>query len=265
MAEARQRPDGLGERDEFAGRHIGPNEGEIATTMLGVLGLSFMAELIDRTVPTSIRTRRPLALPPPLTETEALARLRELAAANRLAVPLIGMGYHGTTTPPVILRNLLENPGWYTTYTPYQAEVSQGRLEALLNYQQTVIDLTGMELANASLLDEATAAAEAVTMAPPSGCPWPAGPAAARPTPSSSTRFATRRRSPSSAPGPATSAFTSSSATRSPSWRATTCSGRCSSTRRPTARCATCAPPSRPSRLRAGWRRWRPTSWRSAS
>ena len=96
MAEARQRPDGLGERDEFAGRHIGPNEAEIATTMLGALGLSSMAELIDRTVPASIRTRRPLALPPPLTETEALARLRELAAANRLAVPLIGMGYHGT-------------------------------------------------------------------------------------------------------------------------------------------------------------------------
>src|SRR3954453_2357001 len=165
MAEARHRPGGLGERADVAGRHIGPNEGEIATTMLGALGLSSMAELIDRAVPGSIRTRRPLALPPPLTETEALARLRELAAANRLAIPLIGMGYHGTAPPPVILRNLLENPGWYTAYTPYQAEVSQGRLEALLNYQQAVIDLTGMELANASLLDEATAAAEAVTMA----------------------------------------------------------------------------------------------------
>jgi glycine dehydrogenase len=154
----------LERRDEFADRHVGPSADEIAA-MLGTLGLGSLEELVGRAVPASIRTGRPLALPPALSEAAALARLRELADSNRQAVPLIGMGYHGTVTPPVILRNLLENPGWYTAYTPYQAEVSQGRLEALLNWQQVVIDLTGLELANASLLDEATAAAEAMTMA----------------------------------------------------------------------------------------------------
>ena len=217
-----------------------------------------MAELIDRTVPGRHPHAPALALPPALTETEALARLRELAAANRLAVPLIGMGYHGTITPPVILRNLLENPGWYTAYTPYQAEVSQGRLEALLNYQQTVIDLTGMELANASLLDEATAAAEAVTMARRVSrskadtffvdAAVPPADHRRRPHPGRPPRHPPRRRRPAA-----------------PSWRATTCSAPCSSTRRPTARCATSARPSRPSRPRAGSPPWRPTSWRSAS
>jgi glycine dehydrogenase len=154
----------LERRDEFADRHVGPSADEIAA-MLGTLGLGSLEELVGRAVPASIRTGRPLALPQALSEAAALARLRELADSNRQAVPLIGMGYHGTVTPPVILRNLLENPGWYTAYTPYQAEVSQGRLEALLNWQQVVIDLTGLELANASLLDEATAAAEAMTMA----------------------------------------------------------------------------------------------------
>jgi glycine dehydrogenase len=151
-------------RDAFADRHIGPREGELAA-MLAAVGVGSLDELIDRAVPAAIRTARPLALPPARTEAEALASLRAMAERNRPATSLIGMGYHGTHTPPVILRNVLENPGWYTAYTPYQAEVSQGRLEAVLNFQQMVADLTGMALANASLLDEATAAAEAMAMA----------------------------------------------------------------------------------------------------
>ncbi|SEA97463.1 glycine dehydrogenase [Rubrimonas cliftonensis] len=148
----------------FARRHIGPDAAEIET-MLSGLGAHSLAALIDETVPASIRMRRPLNLPEPLTEQQALATLRKMADANVVAQPMIGMGYHGTHTPPVILRNVLENPGWYTAYTPYQAEISQGRLEALLTFQQMTMDLTGFDLANASLLDEATAAAEAMTMA----------------------------------------------------------------------------------------------------
>ena len=151
-------------RQPFADRHIGPREAELAT-MLAAVGVGSLDELIDRTVPAAIRTRHPLRLPPARTEAEALATLRAMAQRNRPATSLIGMGYYGTHIPPVILRNVLENPGWYTAYTPYQAEVSQGRLEAVLNFQQMVADLTGMELANASLLDEATAAAEAMAMA----------------------------------------------------------------------------------------------------
>ena len=150
--------------DAFVDRHIGPREGELAG-MLAVVGADSLDDLIARTVPAAIRSERKLVLPPALTEAEALATLRAMAARNRIAISLIGMGYHGTHTPGVILRNVLENPGWYTAYTPYQAEVSQGRLEALLNYQQMVCDLTGMAMANASLLDEGTAAAEAMTMA----------------------------------------------------------------------------------------------------
>ncbi len=149
---------------EFVDRHIGPREREIAE-MCAAIGKPSLEAVIDAAVPEQIRTSRPLELPPPLSEAEALARLADYAAENLRYTSLIGMGYYGTVTPPVILRNLLENPGWYTAYTPYQAEVSQGRLEALLVFQQTVADLTGMELANASLLDEATAAAEAMAMA----------------------------------------------------------------------------------------------------
>lgn len=154
----------LEQRDEFLARHIGPDAAETAA-MLAAVGAASLDELIGQTVPASIRLAQPLPLAGPLREHEALARLKTIAAKNVVKKSLIGMGYYDTLTPKVILRNLLENPGWYTAYTPYQAEIAQGRLEALLNYQQMVIDLTGMELANASLLDEATAAAEAMTMA----------------------------------------------------------------------------------------------------
>ena len=133
--------------------------------MLDSLGLGSRVELIEQTVPPGIRLNRPLDLPPALDEEAALAKLRGYAEQNQVWTSLIGMGYHGTLTPAVILRNVLENPGWYTAYTPYQPEIAQGRLEALLNFQQLTIDLTGLELANASLLDEATAAAEAMALA----------------------------------------------------------------------------------------------------
>ena len=151
-------------RDDFASRHIGPTPQDV-DAMLETIGVSTLDDLLDRTIPASIRDDEPLALDPPLTEREAVETLRAMADRNRPLVSMIGMGYHGTVTPPVVLRNVLENPAWYTAYTPYQAEVSQGRLEALLDFQQMVMDLTGMELANASLLDEATAAAEAMAMA----------------------------------------------------------------------------------------------------
>jgi glycine dehydrogenase len=152
------------ESPAFVGRHIGPDDAEIQA-MLEVVGAASLEALIDRTAPPAIRTERPLALPPAMSEDQALAALHALAKRNHVLTSMIGMGYCGTFTPSVILRNVLENPGWYTAYTPYQAEVSQGRLEALLNFQQMVEDLTGLELANASLLDEATAAAEAMAMA----------------------------------------------------------------------------------------------------
>ena len=156
--------DALEMRDDFASRHIGPTRQDV-DAMLEVIGVPTLEDLLDRTVPASIRHDEPLALDPALTEREAVETLRAMADRNRPLVSMIGMGYYGTVTPPVVLRNVLEDPAWYTAYTPYQAEVSQGRLEALLNFQQMVMDLTGMELANASLLDEATAAAEAMAMA----------------------------------------------------------------------------------------------------
>ncbi|HEX6311838.1 MAG TPA: aminomethyl-transferring glycine dehydrogenase [Acidimicrobiia bacterium] len=149
--------------DRFVGRHVGPDPDEI-TRMLAVLGLASLEELVERAVPQSIRRHERLALGEPCSEDEALARLRGLAARNEVFTSLIGMGYSDTITPPVILRNVLESPAWYTAYTPYQPEISQGRLEALLNFQTMVADLAGMELANASLLDEGTAAAEAMAM-----------------------------------------------------------------------------------------------------
>ena len=149
--------------DAFAPRHIGPNDDEVRR-MLDTLGVASLDALIDETVPESIRLRRPLALPSPAGEHERLEELRALAGRNQVYRSLIGLGYHDTFTPPVIQRNVIENPGWYTAYTPYQAEIAQGRLEALINFQTMVSDLTGLPLAGASLLDEATAAAEAMHM-----------------------------------------------------------------------------------------------------
>lgn len=154
----------LRDSDAFLRRHLGPDAAE-QQAMLDSLGLGSRAELIEQTVPPGIRLNRALDLPPALDEQAALARLRGYAEQNQVWTSLIGMGYYGTLTPAVILRNVLENPGWYTAYTPYQPEIAQGRLEALLNFQQLTIDLTGLELANASLLDEATAAAEAMALA----------------------------------------------------------------------------------------------------
>jgi glycine dehydrogenase len=148
---------------EFAGRHIGPNDEE-TNEMLNTIGVDNLDELIDKTVPPPIRLKKPLKLPVAQTEFEYLDELKKVAARNKIYKTYIGQGYYNSITPSVILRNVFENPGWYTQYTPYQAEISQGRLESLLNYQTMVCDLTGLELSNASLLDEATAAAEAMAM-----------------------------------------------------------------------------------------------------
>ena len=150
--------------EEFIGRHIGPNEDDIHA-MLAELQLGSLTELIEKTVPDSIALKRPLALGKPATEAAVLARLKAMVSQDSPARSFIGLGYYDTLTPNVILRNVLENPGWYTAYTPYQPEVSQGRLESLLAFQQMILDLSGMDLANASLLDEATAAAEAMALA----------------------------------------------------------------------------------------------------
>ncbi|MFA6467673.1 MAG: aminomethyl-transferring glycine dehydrogenase [Bacteroidota bacterium] len=149
--------------DIFEPRHIGPNETE-TKEMLTTIGVSSLDELIDQTVPAQIRLEAPMKINPAMTELETINYIRGIASRNKVFRSFIGAGYYGTVTPPVVQRNILENPGWYTQYTPYQAEISQGRLEALLNYQTMIIDLTGMQIANASLLDEGTAAAEAMFM-----------------------------------------------------------------------------------------------------
>src|SRR2546421_4527620 len=147
----------------FIARHIGPNAKDVVE-MLEALGKGSLDALIDATVPKGIRLQRPLDLPPGRSEYGLLRDLQQIAAKNQVFRSSMGMGYSDTVTPAVIQRNILENPGWYTQYTPYQPEISQGRLEALLNFQTMVIDLTGLPVANASLLDEATAAAEAMTL-----------------------------------------------------------------------------------------------------
>ncbi|MES1225405.1 MAG: glycine dehydrogenase (aminomethyl-transferring), partial [Bacteroidota bacterium] len=149
--------------NEFATRHIGPNAHETAQ-MLKTIGVNSLEELIEKTIPASIRTNKPLNIPGPVSEYVYLKELKKTAAKNKVFNTYIGQGYYNTITPGVILRNLFENPGWYTQYTPYQAEISQGRLESLLNFQTMVSDLTALPLTNASLLDEGTAAAEAMAM-----------------------------------------------------------------------------------------------------
>ena len=150
---------------DFANRrHIGPSPEEIRE-MLNLIGYSSLDDFIDDTVPKNIRQKKPLDFGKAKSERELLFHMRRIAEKNKVLTSLIGQGYHGTVTPPAIQRNIFENPAWYTAYTPYQPEISQGRLEALLNFQTMIIDLTGLEIANASLLDEATACAEAMTMA----------------------------------------------------------------------------------------------------
>lgn len=153
----------LENRDEFVMRHIGPDANQ-TSAMLDALGVSSIAELIEKTVPAPIRLNGKLDLQDAVTEQSALAELKAIASQNQIFKSYLGQGYHDTIVPNVVLRNVLENPGWYTAYTPYQPEIAQGRLEGLLNFQQMIIDLTGMELANASMLDEGTAAAEAMAM-----------------------------------------------------------------------------------------------------
>ncbi|MBQ2077927.1 MAG: aminomethyl-transferring glycine dehydrogenase, partial [Bacteroidales bacterium] len=150
-------------REDFYTRHVGPRESEYAE-MLKKIGAKSLDKFIDQVIPTKIRLKENLKLDEPLTEDEFLVKLKAMAAKNKIYRSLIGMGYYGTAVPSVILRNVFENPSWYTSYTPYQAEISQGRLEALLNFQTVITELTGMELANCSLLDEGTAAAEAARM-----------------------------------------------------------------------------------------------------
>ena len=154
----------LEHHDAFIERHIGPNDSEIAQ-MLSAIGYNSLEAMTDAIVPGQIKSQAPLALPASITEEEALAKIRAIARKNKVFKNFIGQGYYGTLTPNVILRNILENPAWYTAYTPYQAEISQGRMEALINFQTMVADLTGMDISNASLLDEATAAGEAMALA----------------------------------------------------------------------------------------------------
>ena len=150
-------------QEKFQSRHIAPNEADTAQ-MLKTVGANSLDELIAQTIPASIRLKKPLNLPPAKSEFDYLNTLKQTASKNKVFKSFIGQGYYDVIVPGVIQRNILENPGWYTQYTPYQAEIAQGRLQALLNFQTMVIDLTGMEIANASLLDEGTAAAEAMFM-----------------------------------------------------------------------------------------------------
>ncbi|MBI3883268.1 MAG: glycine dehydrogenase (aminomethyl-transferring), partial [Sphingobacteriales bacterium] len=151
------------QQNEFLERHIGPNEAD-TKAMLATVGVGSLEELISKTIPDAIRIKKNLEIPDAISEFEYLTELKKVAAKNKVFKNYIGQGYNDTITPSVILRNVFENPGWYTQYTPYQAEIAQGRLESLLNYQTMVSDLTGLPIANASLLDEGTAAAEAMTM-----------------------------------------------------------------------------------------------------
>ena len=163
MPESRLSLENLENRGEFIHRHIAPSDADIAS-MLEAIGLDSLDDLVEKAIPSSIISNTKLNIAAPRTEQQALADLGSFAARNQVFKSMLGMGYSDCHTPTVILRNILENPGWYTAYTPYQPEISQGRMEALLNFQTMIMDLTGMEIANASLLDEGTAAAEAMTM-----------------------------------------------------------------------------------------------------
>ena len=164
LEKSKSKPEGISvSTGSFVRRHIGPSENEIEE-MLSVIGFEDLDTLIDATVPKDIRLPRTIDLPAGKSELDALKELREIASKNKVLRSFIGAGYYDCITPPVIQRNILENPGWYTAYTPYQAELAQGRLEALLNFQTMITNLTGLDIANASLLDEATAAAEAMTL-----------------------------------------------------------------------------------------------------
>jgi Glycine cleavage system protein P (pyridoxal-binding), N-terminal domain len=236
----------------FVERHIGPDASEIAQ-MLAVVGQESLESLTDAIVPGSIKAAAALDLPGSLTEVQALEKIRAIAGKNKVLRSFIGQGYYGTHTPNVVARNILENPAWYTAYTPYQAEISQGRMEALINFQTMVAELCGMEIANASLLDEATAAAEAMTLAKRS--------ARASPTCSSCTTPCTRRPWSCSRPAPSRWTSSSSSAPRRRRWKPTA-SACCCSTRTPSARSPTTPRWSRPSTPARAWSPWPPTCWR---
>ena len=244
--------------DVFTPRHLGPSDSDVEA-MLKVLGYPSLDALIDATVPGNIRFNRPLTLPAALSEQDALAEFKAMVAQNQVWRSFIGLGYYGTHTPAVIQRNILENPGWYTAYTPYQAEIAQGRLEALLNFQTMVIDLTGLPIANASLLDEGTAAAEAMAMSL-----RPSARSGTR-TSSSSPTTAIRRRSTSCRRAPRRAASTVDGRRPAADARSTpTCSACWCSIPTPTARCVDYRALVRAGARgrRAGHRR-RPTCWRS--
>jgi glycine cleavage system P protein (glycine dehydrogenase) len=218
---------------DFVSRHIGPSIAE-QEHMLAALGYASLDELTAAALPEGLaHTGGALSLPAPLSEPDVLAELRRIAAANQVKTSMIGLGYYGTITPAVLRRNILENPGWYTAYTPYQPEISQGRLEALVIFQTMVADLTGLPLAGASLLDEATAAAEAMTLARRAAAS------------SSPTHAACRRRWRCWPPGPSRSASTWSWPRSRPAcWRTSPpvrCSACCCPTPTPAGRSATCA------------------------
>ena len=237
----------------FVRRHIGPSPRDV-DAMLETVGAKSLAALMGETLPASIRQKAPLDLGPALGETEALAHMTDLAAQNQVFTSLIGQGYSGTILPAVIQRNILENPAWYTAYTPYQPEISQGRLEALFNFQTMICDLTGLDVANASLLDEATAAAEAMALAER------AAQAKAK------SFFVDAEVHPQTLAVLRTRAeplgWTLIVGDVAPIWRRPMCSARCCNIRAPRAWCATCAVRSPCCMPRARLRSSRPIRWR---
>lgn len=244
----------LGTDDEFIARHIGPRAAD-TQAMLQRLGYDSLDALIGNVIPDSIKGSSVLDLPAGMGEAEALASLKAIAARNRALRSFIGQGYYNCHTPAPILRNLLENPAWYTAYTPYQPEISQGRLEALLNFQTLVSDLSGLPIANASMLDEATAAAEAMTF-----CKRLSKNRTSQAF--FASRRATRRPSTCCAPVPSRWASRWWSATRAPSKTSPPTSARCCNTPPATARSSTIANWSAASMRSMRWSRWPPTCWR---